>query len=98
MSRVRTAFPRSSEITPRDVFDQRRSFLRDAGFVIAAAGAASLGLGFPRDAAAGTFSSARKGPYGTTEAPTPLKDVTSYNNFYEFGTGKDPIRRSAPAA
>ncbi len=96
MSRVRTAFPRSSEITPRDVFDQRRSFLRDAGFVIAAAaaGAASLGLG-ARDAAAGTFSSARKGPYGTTEAPTPLKDVTSYNNFYEFGTGKeDPAERA----
>ena len=94
MSRVRTAFPRSSEITPRDVFDQRRSFLRDAGFVIAAAGAASLGLGV-RDAAAGTFSSARKGPYGTTEAPTPLKDVTSYNNFYEFGTGKeDPAERA----
>ena len=94
MSRVRTAFPRSSEITPRDVFDQRRTFLRDAGFVIAAAGAASLGLG-ARDAAAGAFSSARKGPYGTTEAPTPLKDVTSYNNFYEFGTGKeDPAERA----
>ena len=94
MSRVRTAFPRSSEITPRDVFDQRRSFLRDAGFVIAAAGAASLGLR-ARDAAAGAFSSARKGPFGTTEAPTPLKDVTSYNNFYEFGTGKeDPAERA----
>jgi sulfoxide reductase catalytic subunit YedY len=94
MSSPRISPPRSSEITPRDVFDRRRSFLRDAGFVIAAAGAASLGLG-SREAAAGAFSSARKGPYGTTETPTPLKDVTSYNNFYEFGTGKDdPAERA----
>ncbi len=32
-----------------------------------------------------------KGGYGTDEKQTPFKDVTTYNNFYEFGTGKsDP--------
>lgn len=31
------------------------------------------------------------GPYTTNESHTPLEDVTTYNNFYEFGTGKtDP--------
>ncbi len=30
----------------------------------------------------------RKGPFGTDEAQTPYEDVTTYNNFYEFGTDK----------
>ena len=35
------------------------------------------------------------GPYNTTEALTPFNDVTTYNNFYEFGTDKmDPSNRA----
>lgn len=35
------------------------------------------------------------GPFSTTEEKTPLKDVTTYNNFYEFGTDKsDPARHA----
>jgi sulfoxide reductase catalytic subunit YedY len=33
--------------------------------------------------------------YHLDEAPTPLKDVTSYNNFYEFGVNKDDPARLA---
>jgi sulfoxide reductase catalytic subunit YedY len=34
---------------------------------------------------------ATKSPFGTDEPQTPERDVTSYNNFYEFGTDKsDP--------
>jgi len=29
------------------------------------------------------------GPYDTVEKQTPYKDVTTYNNFYEFGFDKD---------
>ena len=29
-----------------------------------------------------------EGPFGTTEAKTPYESVTTYNNFYEFGTDK----------
>ena len=37
--------------------------------------------------------SANKSPLSTTEPPTPYEDVTTYNNFYEFGTDKgDPAR------
>lgn len=33
------------------------------------------------------------GPYDTTEAVTPYREATTYNNFYEFGLGKDdPVR------
>jgi sulfoxide reductase catalytic subunit YedY len=44
----------------------------------------------PQGAGAGELAYAR-GPYGTDEPMTPLKDVTTYNNFYEFGVEKlDP--------
>jgi sulfoxide reductase catalytic subunit YedY len=36
-----------------------------------------------------------KGPYSTDEKQTPYDDVTHYNNFYEFGTGKgDPVENA----
>lgn len=38
---------------------------------------------------------AKPGAFEIEDKPTPLKDVTNYNNFYEFGTGKeDPARQS----
>jgi methionine sulfoxide reductase catalytic subunit len=72
-----------SQITPRAVYLRRREFLT---------GAAALGLGAliapPAHAAP---LHAVKSPLSTADTPTPLKDITSYNNFYEFGTGKgDP--------
>ena len=39
---------------------------------------------------------AAKSPLSTTDEPaTPLKDITSYNNFYEFGTDKDDPAKNA---
>src|SRR5215217_5659205 len=37
------------------------------------------------------------GPYHTDEPPTPLQSVTTYNNYYEFGLGKDDPARNAHA-
>jgi sulfoxide reductase catalytic subunit YedY len=46
-------------------------------------------------AEAKAFANARKSPLSIAEATTPFKDVTTYNNFYEFGTGKDdPAERA----
>jgi sulfoxide reductase catalytic subunit YedY len=73
----------SSEITPRAVYLRRRDLL---------AGAAGFGLASlsERFAKAAPLSAAAS-PYSTDEKRTPLKDVTSYNNFYEFGSSKsDP--------
>jgi sulfoxide reductase catalytic subunit YedY len=39
--------------------------------------------------AGGRLEAALKSPFSTTETPTPLDDITHYNNFYEFGTSKD---------
>src|ERR1700688_1266031 len=69
-----------SSITARSLYLNRRGFL------------ASLALGISGGAAiAGTKLNAVKSPFSTTEALTPYQDVTTYNNFYEFGTAKsDP--------
>ncbi len=83
-----------SEITPRSVFEGRRSFLRDAGFAVAAASIGGAAFR-PGSAEAKMFEAARKSPFSVTEPATPFKDVTTYNNFYEFGTGKDdPAERA----
>src|SRR5262245_54252922 len=71
-----------SEITPRGLYLRRREFL---------AGAASFGLAgalSASDADAAPLPGA-KSPLSTTdEQATQLRDITSYNNFYEFGTDK----------
>ncbi len=85
----------SSEITPKDKWLNRRSLLTGA----AAAGVIALGadrmaevLSPTRSAlAAGKLATVKSQLSTTGEELTLLKDVTSYNNFYEFGTDKaDP--------
>ena len=86
--------PSPSEITPRSAWLRRRDWL--------AAGAAA-GLGLPAAAqvkAPGrlpALTGARSAVAGAVlmEQPTAYDDVTSYNNFYEFGTDKaDPAKRA----
>lgn len=77
----------SSEITPRSTYLQRREFLAGS----AAIGSTGL-IGGPAFAAK---LEAAKSAFSTDEKLTALKDVTSYNNFYEFGTDKgDPAANS----
>jgi sulfoxide reductase catalytic subunit YedY len=78
---------RSSEITPKHVYLNRRRFL--AGLSLAAP--ALLGA----DALSAAKLEAAKSPFSTKEKITPFRDVTSYNNFYEFGTEKDEPARYA---
>ena len=77
-----------SEITPRSVYLQRRELLTGMG---AAAAASGLG-GISAFAAALT---AVPSAFSTSEPKTPRKDVTSYNNYYEFGTDKDDPEQNA---
>ena len=82
-----------SEITPRELYLRRREFLTGAASLGLAGG---LALALPSSRAGAGPLQAAKSPLSTTgEQPTPLKDITSYNNFYEFGTGKgDPARNA----
>ncbi|MGE6743046.1 protein-methionine-sulfoxide reductase catalytic subunit MsrP [Allorhizobium pseudoryzae] len=76
----------ASEITPRDVYLSRRHFLGTAAAGLALAGTGSA-FAAPLKAAPSA--------YKVDDKPTSKQDVTTYNNFYEFGTGKsDPARYS----
>ncbi|RDK08992.1 protein-methionine-sulfoxide reductase catalytic subunit MsrP [Cupriavidus lacunae] len=87
----------AGEVTPRHVFEGRRRVL-----ALAAAGAAGSALSpwFARQALAqgqhgAKLAATPNNAYVVTEKRTPYEDVTSYNNFYEFGTDKsDPARNA----
>ena len=80
---------RYSDVTPREVYLNRRRFLGAAG--MAAAGVAGfLGGSEPAEAISAKLPNVAKSPLSlTTEKPTPVEAITTYNNYYEFGTGKD---------
>jgi sulfoxide reductase catalytic subunit YedY len=67
------------------VYLNRRAFMKAAAGAAVAAGAA--GLAAPLQAA----TAAEVLGQGPNDKPTPYEDITTYNNFYEFGTDKaDP--------
>lgn len=66
---------RYSSVTPKSVYLSRRKLLAGA--------AAAL---IPAD---GSKLSYKPSSFSTNEAPNTRADLTHYNNFYEFGTGKD---------
>ena len=91
---------RYSEVTPRELYLRRREFLQGAaGFAAAAAVALSpLGVAMAGAQAQGRakLPNVRKSPLSTTgEKINSYEDITSYNNFYEFGTDKDDPARNA---
>ncbi len=114
--------PHGSEITPEEVYLNRREFMRNAALFLGTASAVGGGLMYltgglgsapaptaqdPVAPAAPTtiltpggpppeFGAVQgPGPYDTDEAKTPYESVTTYNNFYEFGTGKsDPAEHA----
>ena len=69
-----------SDVTPKSVWLNRRLFI----------GAGAALIASPALALTGKASS-----YSTDEKPNSLEDITNYNNFYEFGSGKeDPAANS----
>ena len=83
----------SSEITPRSLYLNRRKFLAGAAItgVAVAAGAGLRQFIDPTTVAqAGNkIDGIQKSPFSTTETITSEKDVTHYNNYYEFSTQKE---------
>ena len=85
--------PFASEITPREVFESRRSFIRQLTVGSIAGGALAEMLTREAFAQGGAQRLAAKTnpAYVVMDKPTEYKDATTYNNFYEFGTDKsDP--------
>jgi len=88
-----------ADVTPKELYFNRRKFLKAMGFAGAAAFASNELLEFAapsqRAYAAGKFPNLVKSPFSTTEKETSFEDVTHYNNFYEFGVDKDQPAKNA---
>jgi len=83
----------SSEITSESNYLNRRKLIQSVGLF-------SLGLGLSesssgQDQMVDSLKSIKNEKYSTTEAPNSYSDITTYNNFYEFGMQKsDPYLNS----
>lgn len=98
--------PKSSEITPESLYWSRRQFIKNASLFVATAagvGAGLVALSGSKRGAEGPPTVDQQGPdlefvtgqFGTDEPMTSHADVTTYNNFYEFGTDKsDPANNA----
>ncbi|HEX5438184.1 MAG TPA: protein-methionine-sulfoxide reductase catalytic subunit MsrP [Gemmatimonadaceae bacterium] len=82
----------SSEITDERTYFNRRKFIAAAGGLGLAAAAGVL---VPKFLDGATDSRQEGGASDPKDKLTPYKDITTYNNFYEFGTSKtDPSENS----
>ncbi len=92
----RTPAMRSSAITDERDYLRRRDFLKAAsGAALAAAAAAAPDRPLHAAAAQEPLAPVAPSPFSTDERRNSFRDITSYNNFYEFGTEKeDPARHA----
>ena len=85
-----------SEITPPGLYLRRRQFIQAGMAMAGATGLAAAGLLCSGPArAAARLAGVRKSPLSTADEQTSYKDVTTYNNYYEFGTDKDEPAENA---
>jgi len=88
-----------SDVTPRDIYLNRRKFLYGMGLAggVALAGRSVADLLLPsaRVYASTKLAGVVKGPFSTDEKVTAEQVVGTYNNYYEFGTEKgDPAKNA----
>ena len=79
-----------SDVTPKSVWLNRRNLVFGAG------GAAFAGA-FAGKLAGAPIPDVQPSRFSTDEEPNSFEDITTYNNFYEFGNGKDDPARNASA-
>jgi len=85
-----------SEITPEAVFRDRRRFLRTSALAATASLLApGTGVSKPMEALE-PLGELPTSPFSTDEPKNTYEEITTYNNFYEFGTGKEDPMRLAP--
>lgn len=86
---------RPSEITSEQNYLNRRDFIR-AGAIVGGSVLAPSAIGaVVPDARRAKLAGVRPGAFSTDETPNSYEDITTYNNYYEFGTGKeDPFENA----
>jgi sulfoxide reductase catalytic subunit YedY len=90
----RAADIRSSEITDKKLYLNRREFIRASTGTAAAVAVSALGAEAWLEAATPAphgrkLENVKKSALSTEEKPNRWEDITTYNNYYEFGTDKD---------
>ena len=97
---------RYSDITPKSLYVRRREFLQTAAGAALGAAASAIVPPFAAKAQAQTqgqgtghgakLANVKKSPLSTTgETLTSFDDITSYNNFYEYGPYKEDPKANA---
>ena len=77
---------RPSEITPEHIYNDRRNFLKSIGIGLGATALSSLAFGKVQ-----SLDNIVGSDLSVNDEKTSFKDITTYNNYYEFGTKKtDP--------
>jgi sulfoxide reductase catalytic subunit YedY len=82
----------SSEITPKSVYLDRRRFMQQA---VTASLLLSVDAMLP--AWAKKWPELKNSSFSTADTANSLEDITTYNNFYEFGTDKEDPHKNATA-
>src|SRR5487761_667911 len=88
-----------SDVTPKGAYTNRRNFLFGALATVGAVTGWKEFSNWMSGPATGSvpvkLNGVRQGPFSTAEPITPEKDVSTYNNFYEFGTSKSDPSQNA---
>ena len=89
-----------SEITDKGIWENRRKFLKRAiGLGLVAGGAGVLARGsrglMPEERKIHKIAGVKSTDYGQGLEPTAYEHITTYNNFYEFGTSKQVAESAA---
>ena len=86
---------RPSEITSEQNYLNRRNFIRAGALLGGSILAPSAMSAVVPDKRGAKLADIGKSPFSTDEAPNSFEDITTYNNYYEFGTGKsDPYENA----
>ena len=89
----------SAEITPKDVYLNRRQFILSTSAAAVTAGAALAGFDIsansPNSYAGEKLPGIKKSSYSINEKQNSFKEITNYNNFYELGTDKEDPAQNA---
>ena len=88
-----------SEVTPEDLYLNRRNFIR-AGLIAGSALATGAAYRFfnprpPTEVNTPDLAAGNTANYAPGETVNTFEDITNYNNFYEFSTGKTEVAREA---
>ena len=83
---------RYAEVTPKQLYLERRKFLASLPGALLVARELASPSGQAR---AAKFNQLSKSPLSVADQPTSFKDITHYNNFYEFTTDKEQVASQA---